>query len=224
MMMRMLLTSAMKATPSRAPGMLPLPPVRLAPPRMTAVITRSSAPARRRRDRGPYPGREGQAGQAGHQAHHGEAQDLHPLDLDAREPLRPGIAPDVIVLPHQSCVAEPEVRDGREDQEEPDRGLQPDSSDWPSLVKPAGRFAMLGPAMRMARPWKMPRVPSVAISALTRAWATSSPFRNPPDPPAAPRRPPRPRPASRGRPSTTRRPRRRATSATRPTGRTRRRS
>ena len=44
---------------------------------------------------------------------------------------------------------------------------------------------MLGPAIRMATPWKMPRVPSVAISALTRAWATSSPFTKPPSVPSS---------------------------------------
>jgi len=47
-------------------------------------------------------------------------------------------------------------------------------------VNPAGKLAMLGPAIRIAAPWKIPSVPRVAISALTRALATSRPFAMPP--------------------------------------------
>ena len=64
----------------------------------------------------------------------------------------------------------------------------------PGAVNPTGRSATPGPATRIATPWKIPSVPSVVISALTRARATSRPFSSPP-------RAARPNPAATARPT-----------------------
>ena len=104
-MISTLFTRAMNTTPISAPGMLPLPPVRLAPPRMTAVMTRSSAPTPAFETAVPDPGGEAQPGGAGDQPHQREPEDLQPLDVDPREPGRLRVAADVVVL-----AEEPRVR------------------------------------------------------------------------------------------------------------------
>ena len=124
-MSSMLFTIAMNATPIRAPAIEPLPPARLAPPRITAVIAFNSAPAPAVET--AVPTRAAKAIPA--------RPAIRPIKVKARtcicptaipdEERRFAIAADVIILAERPGVPQGVAHRARQGQHEPGRRLDP---------------------------------------------------------------------------------------------------